>query len=107
MSNIADDVLIGIDLILHFVIKISPIKGRLEYPSIQDAEILQDIALDLRRGRSGKGYYRRTTYLVHNLADAPVLRAEIVSPLGDTMRFVHGKERDIDLTEEFDITFFG
>ena len=52
LADKADDVFFRVYLVPHFVVKIGPVERRFEHPGILDAEVLEDIALHLGRGRS-------------------------------------------------------
>lgn len=66
-----------------------------------------DVMLNLRCGRRSKSYYRTTIYLVYNRAYASVFRAEVMTPLRNTVRLVNGIKRDGNCFKEFNIFFFG
>ncbi len=58
-----------------------------------EAELSDDVVLDLRCGRGGEGDDRRRPEQRQPLPEHPVIRPEIVPPLRDTVRLVDGDER--------------
>ena len=106
LTEEADDVFLRLHLVPYFIIKVGPIEGRLEHLGILDAEGLEDVALHLGRGRSREGDDGSQLDFLHDGADFPVLRTEIVAPLGDTVGFVHSVERYLDFPQKGDILFF-
>ena len=96
LAQEADDVLLRIHFVPHLIIQIGPIEGRLEHLGILDAEILEDVALDLGRGRSREGDDGSQLDFLHDGADFPVFRTEVMAPFRDAVGFVHGVERYLD-----------
>src|SRR5882757_4170592 len=111
LYNITNDTFNGLvllDLGLDLVIKIAPVKGRDEYSGIAQAQVLYDVALHLWRGGRRQGDDRRVgTDLIHHLPQTAVFRPEIMSPFGNTVRFIHGKEGDLQIAEEIHILLLG
>ena len=57
---------------------------------------VDDVALDLGGGGGGKGSQNRTLgERGHEVRNAQVAGAEILPPLGDAVRLVHGYERNV------------
>ena len=48
----------------------------------------------------------RLVEVVHQAADGEVVRPEIVSPLGNTVRFINSYKRNFYLTKKFNVLFF-
>ena len=92
LADETDDILLRLHLVADFVIQVGPIEGGLEHPGILDAEILEDIALDLGRCCGCEGYDGSRLNLFHDGTDFPVFRTEIVAPFGNTMGLIHGVE---------------
>ena len=91
----------------HLIIKVGTVERRLEHGSAGHAQVLLDIMLHLgRRGRR-QGDDRTHADAVDDRADIAVLRAEIVSPLRDTVCLVNGIERDGHIFQEGHIVFLG
>ncbi len=64
-----------------------------EAPGAGHRELLADVALNQRRGRGGQRDGRRRPEPWHPLAEHTVVRSEIVAPVGDAVRLVHGDQR--------------
>ena len=107
LADEADDVLLGIDLVADLVVEVRAVEGGLEDGGVGDAEVLEDVALDLGRGRRGEGDDRRRLDVLDDGPDLPVFRPEVVAPFGDAVRLVHGVEGDVDLFQEGDVLFLG
>ena len=107
LADKADDVFLRLHFVPDFIIQVGTVEGRAEHLGILDAQVLEDVALDLRGGRGGEGDHRRRLDLIDDGADLAVFRPEIMSPLGDAVGFVHGIERDPDLFQEVDVVFLG
>ena len=107
LADEADDVLFGVHLVADLVVEVRAVEGGLEDGGVGDAEVLEDVALDLGRGRRGEGDDRGRLDVLDDGPDLPVFRAEIVAPFGDAVRLVHGVEGDVDLFQEGDVLFLG
>ena len=107
LADETDNVLLRLHLIPYFIIKVGPIKGRLEHGGILDAEVLEDIALHLGGGGGRKGNDGSQLDFLYDGADFPVFRAEIVPPFGNTVGLVYGVEGYLYLPQEGYIFFFG
>ena len=105
--DIADDLFGRIGLRTYLIKQIRPVERRFEHGRIEHTEVLLDIHLHLRRGRSGQRDQRGGTDIVDDRADAAVLRAEIVSPLGNTVRLVDGVKRYFDLPQKRHVVLLG
>ena len=107
LTDEADDIFLRLHLVAHLIIKVGPIEGGLEHRGVLDAQVLEDIALHLGGGRSGKGDHRSRLNLVDDGAYLAVFRPEIMPPFGDTVRLVHGIERNLDRLQKGDVLFLG
>ena len=68
---------------------------------------MEDVALDLGRGRGGQGDEGALTNLVDDGADAAILGAEVMAPFGDTMRLIDGEEGNLDGAQKVDVFLLG
>ena len=59
-----------------------------------EAQLSDDVALHLRSGRGREGHRHRIPEQPAKLPQAGVVGAEVVPPLADAVRLVHGEERD-------------
>ena len=99
-----DDVLIHIlGLRPHLVIKVRTIKRTLELRSIEDTQVLLDVAAHLVRCRRRQRNNGCLAYLVDNRTDTAVFRAEVMAPFRNTMRLIDGIERDLHRLQELHI----
>ena len=96
--DITYDLLGRIRLRTHFVEQIRTVERRFEHRRIEHTQILLDIHLHLRGCRSRQCDQRSRTDLVNDRADSPILWAEIVAPLRDTVCLVDCIKRDLYLT---------
>ena len=90
----------------HLVVEVGAVEGGLEDRGVQHAEILLNVVLHLRRGRSRQGDEGMLADLVDDGSYATVFRSEVVPPLRDTVRLVDGVERDLHLTQKLDVLLF-
>ena len=97
------DIPVRIHLVPDLVIEVRPVERGLEDLCVLYAEILYNVALDLRGGRGGERYHRSISNLVDYRSDAPVLRPEIVPPVGNAMSLVYRIERYPDFLQDGDI----
>ena len=104
---ILDDILLRLHLVPYLIIEIRPVERGLEYLRVLNAEILDNVTLDLRGGRCSEGDYRRPADFVNDWPDAPVFRSEIVPPVGNAMRLVNGVERNADIPEYGHVLLLG
>ena len=65
-----------------------------EARGLRQPQLLDDIVLDGRRGRGGKRNDRRRPQAGHVLAQAAVIRPEIVPPLRNAVRLVDDDQRN-------------
>ena len=70
--------------------QIRTIETRDENFRIAQFELRADIFPHARRGRGGKSKQRNAGKCFPHFAQAPVFRPEIVSPLADAVRLIHG-----------------
>ena len=98
-------VLLRLNFVTDFVIKVGAVEGRLENDGILNTQILEYVALHFWSSRCGEGDDGSAAYLVHQTADAPVLRSEVVSPFRDTVRLVHSVERYLDFLQKGYVLF--
>ena len=107
LADEADNILLRVYLVPHLIIEVGPIEGGLEHLCILDAEVFEDVALDLGRSGSREGYHGRRLNLVYDRTNFAVFRPEVMAPLGDTMGLVHRIEGDFDRLEEGDVFLLG
>ena len=107
LADELDEVLLGIHLVADLVVEVGAVERGLEDRRVGDAEVLEDVALHLGRGRGRERDDGRAADLVHQRADAAVFRTEIVSPFGNTVRLVHGVERDLHFAQHLDVLLLG
>ena len=107
LLDIANDVFLGVHLVPHFIVEVRPVEGGLEHCGVHYTEILLDVALDLRGRRRGQGYHGRFTDRLDHIPYAAVLRAEIMSPFGDTMGLINSVKGYFDFFEEVDVLILG
>ena len=62
---------------------------------IAHAELPDDVLPHLMRRRRGEREHRRAAEPRHHGTQREIVRAEVVSPLTDAMRFVHDKETHV------------
>ena len=106
-ADIANQIFIHIVCLLtYFVIQIRTIKRRLKHRRIHHIQVLLDIALHLRCCSRGQCNDWCLTNTLHDGVNPAILWTEIVSPLRDTMRFIHGIERDLYIFQEVHILIF-
>ena len=107
LADEADDVLLRLHFVPHFVIEIGPVEGGLEHPGVLDAEILEDVALHFQGGGSRQGDDGSRLDLVDDGTDFPVFGTEVMAPFGDAVGLVHSVEGDFDFLQQGDVLFFG
>ena len=76
----------------NFVIQVRTVERALEYGGITDLKILLNILLYFGSSSSGKGDNRCRADLLDKRADISVFGTEIVSPFGNTVRFIDSIE---------------
>ena len=79
----------------YLVIQILTFELSLEYVFIHHSQVILNIVLHLRLVRCGQINKRRFSYFINNRTYPAIFRAEVVSPFGNTMRFVDSIERDL------------
>src|SRR5579859_3624890 len=111
LDNIADDTFDGLILLylgLDLIVEIAAVERRNENVGLPQSQILYNIAFYLGGSGGCQGDYRDVWVdLVHHLPQPAVFRAEIMTPLRDTMCFINGEKRDLQITEEFHILLLG
>ena len=103
----ADDVAVRIVLRSQLIVEVWSVERALEDGGVGHTEVLLNIHLHLRRSCCRKGDERSLANIVYNRTDTTVLRAEVVTPLRDTVCLVNGVERDLDLVQKGDIVLLG
>ena len=89
----ADDIRLHLAVLpSDLVVEIGPIEGAAEDPRVPHLERLQDILLHHRRRGRRESDDGTSLDLIDDLPDAAVLRPEVMTPLADTVRLVHGVE---------------
>ena len=79
----------------HFKVEVGAVKARDMNPWILQVQQMDDIVLDLRRSRGRKGADERAAGKTRDKGgNLPVARAEVMSPLGEAVRFVDGDHGD-------------
>ena len=73
----------------HLVVQVGTIERALKLYSILNPQTFLNVYPHLVRRCSGQRNDRSIPYLIYNRSDFPVLGAEVVPPLRDTMRLVH------------------
>ena len=86
---------------LYIEIKVRAVKTCHDAVGRLQREQAQDVCLHLRCRRGGVGRDDGTARQgIHKIGDAEIARAEILSPLRDAVRFVHGEKRHVHLLHE-------
>ena len=85
----------------HVVAQVRAIEPDVDHRrvGIREAELREDVVLDLRRRGRGQREHRRLAERAHRFAEAEVRRAEVVTPLRDAVRLVDHEQRDADLRQ--------
>src|SRR5262249_25077908 len=76
-------------LLNHLVSQIRSIEALLEFFTTSDAEIMNDINLDIFCCCCCQCHYRYCWKTLPHITELFVIRAEVMSPLTDTVRFVN------------------
>ncbi len=84
---------------LHGEGEVRPIEAGDDALGAVDFERGEDVVLHERRRRGREGDGRRVAHVVAGAGDLEVVGAEVVAPLADAVRLVHGEERDASLGE--------
>ena len=106
--DIFDDLAVDIRrLRTNLIIQIRTVEGGFKDRSIDHSQVFLDIVLHFRSGCRSQGYQRTFTDFVYDRTDTTVFRAEIMSPFGNTMCFVHCIKRNIDLAQKLHIFILG
>ena len=90
----------------YLIIEVRTVERALELCGVNDAEVLLYVGAHLVCSRCREGYDGGVAYLVYYWSDAAVLRAEIVSPLGDAVCLIDGVERNLHRLQKLDVVFF-
>ena len=86
---------------LYIEIKVRAVKTCHDAVGRLQREQAQDVCLHLRCCRGGVGRDDGTARQgIHKIGDAEIARAEILSPLRNAVRFVHGEKRHVHLLHE-------
>ncbi len=76
------------------VVEIGPVERRDVHIGLAETEVLDDIAFHFWGSRSRESDNRNVRIdLCHHFAEATVFRAEVVTPFGNTVRFIYSEER--------------
>ena len=79
----------------HLEVQVGPVEAREGQRGPPQAQKADDVLPHPVGGRGGEGPYRRPhRQAVHKVRDAPVIRAEVLPPLGDAVGLVHSDEGD-------------
>src|SRR5260221_13602964 len=111
LNDITDNAFNGLvllDLRLDLVIKIGPVEGGYEDIRVAEPEIFDDVAFYLRGGRCRKGNdgdFRAD--LVHHFPQSAVFGPEVMPPFRDTVCFIDGEERYLQVAEKFHVFLLG
>ena len=87
----------------HFVIEVRPVERAFKLQRVGDAQALLDVGAHLVGSRGGESDDRGLAYALYRGADIAVFRAEVMSPLRDTMRLVDRVKRYFDRFEEIHV----
>ncbi len=82
---------------LHPIGQIGAIKSGDKPLHVVATELLHDIGLHIDRGRGCQGQHLRLPQMRNRLAQPQIVGAKIMSPLRDTMRLIHRKQRYLHL----------
>ena len=83
--------------------QVGPVEARDDRVRLVDAEAVADVGGDGRRGGRGQGEHPLGPELACARCELQVVGSEVVAPLGDAVRLVHGEQRDLrphELSEE-------
>ena len=104
LTDKLDDLAVNIiGFLAHFIIQIRSVERAFILQCIQNAQILLDIRAHLVGSRSSKSNDRSLPNLVNNRTDTTILRAEIMSPLRNTMSLIYSIERNLDGLQELHV----
>ncbi len=70
--------------------------------ALLQAKPFDDVVARLRIGRRRQRDARHAGIVFRKPAELAILRPEIMSPLGDAMRLVDGKQRDLRIADRID-----
>ena len=79
--------------------EVRPVEAGDDALGVVDVERGEDVVLHERRRRGREGDGRRVAHVVAGAGDLEVVGPEVVAPLADAVRLVHGEERDAGLGE--------
>ena len=78
----------------HAVDQVGPIERSHQLGGVAQAELRDDVLADARGGGGRVGVQADRRPAIAQARQLPVFRAEVVAPLADAVRFVHGDEAD-------------
>ena len=82
----------------HGETEVGTVEATHEGSSVQ-MQLVDDVLAGNLIGCSRKRHYRNATEFLVKESELGILRTEIVPPLTDAVGFIHGEERDLDVTE--------
>ena len=91
----------GIALWLHGVAKVGAVKAGNESLGALEIKLGDDILLHPLRGGGGESHHGHLWELPPQVLQIPIVRPEVVSPLGDAVGLVHGNEAELNVAQEF------
>ena len=103
-----DDVLVNIlGLGPYLIVQVGTVERWFEILGILYSQVFLNVVTDFIGSSSGKRYDRSQTYLLYDIPYLAVLRAEIMSPLRNTVSLINSVKRYLDLLEEINILLLG
>ena len=91
----------------YFIIKIRTVERRFEDLGILDFKVFHDVLLHLHGcGSSQCNDWQFWIYRIDDRAQTAVFRTEVMTPFGDTVCLIDGKEGDVEATQELESLFF-
>lgn len=82
----------------HGETEVGTVEAAHEGLSVQ-MQLVDDVLAGNLIGCSRKRHHRNATEFLVKESELGILRTEIVPPLTDAVGFIHGEERDLDVTE--------
>ena len=104
-----DNLLIRIVIILlrtHLIIKVRTVERTLELRTILNAQTAHNVSTYLVSSRCSKCNDRRSANRFDGITNLTVLRAEVMSPLRDTMCLINSVEANLHRLKELHILLF-